>query len=151
MHHYLRYTLAVVLIPVSLFCARVPQARAGALKPEIWMSGGFVDASYHDSPLACARAGAGIEAFKHLTFGVCVQADRDRYFNFGYVGVVLPALGLFEPYGRFQAGRRDDLDDTALGWTAGLRVGNGTVNFLMEVHGVTQPGSSNGASVGVSF
>jgi len=149
MHHSARTTLAAVLL--FLLSTHATQARAGALKPELWISGGFVNASYHDSPLACGRAGAGIEAFKYATFGICVQADREHYFNFAYVGAVFPTIGLFQPYGRFQFGRRNDLDDTALGWTFGLRMGNGVVNFLMEAHGVTEPGSSNGASVGLSF
>ena len=151
MHHHVRYALFAVLVPMTLLCTRVPQARAGQVKPEVWVSVGIVDTSYHDDILSCLRGGGGIQVFNHFTAGGSGQVDRDHYFFFGYVGVVLPALGIFEPYGRFHVGRRDDLDDTALGWTVGVRVGNGAVNFLIEAHGVTEPGSSDGASLGLSF
>jgi hypothetical protein len=151
MHHHLRHALTAVLVPATLLFTLVPRAEAGQVKPEVWMTAGFVDPDYHDSPLAAGRAGGGIVAFTHVTAGASGQLDRDHYFYFGYVGVILPAIGVVEPYGRFHVGRRDDLDDTALGWTAGIRIGNGAASFLFEAYGVTEPGSCNGACVGISF
>jgi hypothetical protein len=149
MGHLLRAVIALGVALTATFAA-VP-ARSDGLCGEAWLSAGFVDTDYHGTPLSCFRAGAGLLVLQRFSLGGNVQADRDRYFLFAYAGVVLPAIGLIEPYGRFHAGRRDDLDETALGWTGGLRIGNGTVHLYIEAHGVLEPGYSNGGSVGIAF
>ncbi len=126
-------------------------AAAGRVRPEWWFGGGFTRSDYHDLHLAVGRAGVGAMFLEHVALGANIQADRERWFWMGYAGVILPAIGMIEPYARFHAGRRDDVEDTALGWTAGFRVGQGAVKLFVEAHGILEPGYGNGGSVGISF
>jgi hypothetical protein len=146
-------TRLVTAAVAAAFVLSIPArfARAGGVGGDVWLTGGFVSADYKDAYLACIRGGAGPEFLGRFSVGLSGQVDRERYFYFAYAGAVLPRVGMLEPYARFHAGRRDDVDDTALGWSAGVRIGNGTTYLLLEVHGVLEPGHSNGASMGVSF
>jgi hypothetical protein len=153
----MRSRIGVVYIAVAasaLLLAESRPARADGVKSELWLAGGFVEPDYPDtdeSLFAVLRAGGGAKFLDRLTLGASTQVDRAHYFYFAYAGVILPPIGLVEPYGRFHAGRRDDVSDTALGWTAGVRLGDGNVFLMIEVHGVIEPGSADGASLGVTF
>jgi hypothetical protein len=139
-----------VLVAVMLGSG-VP-ARAGrSVNPEWWLSGGVIDADYHDSALAVARGGVGVRVLRRFSVGADVQVDRVHWFGFGYAGVTLPAFGLLEPFGRFQVGRRDDVSDTALEWSAGLAFGEESVKLTLEVFGVLEPGSATGVCFGFAF
>ena len=129
-----------------------PGARADGVGKEIWIGGGVSWPSYHDdTPMACVRGGIGAVFLKHATLGVSAQADRYHVHYFADAGVILPPLGLLIPYGRFQVGRRDDRDATAMGWVGGVRVGDDAINFFVEAHGIFEPEKNIGASAGISF
>jgi hypothetical protein len=103
--------------------------------------------------MACIRGGISAVFVDHVMVGISGQADRDRIHYFGDAGVIFPLVWGIEPYARFQAGRRDDRDDTALGWAAGFRLGDtgNAVKFFVEGHGIVEPEENNGISAGISF
>jgi len=141
----------IAALALSVGVGFAPPARAAGVGTDFWLAGGFTKPSYNVDILACLRGGLGVDFLGRFSVGASTQVDRERYFYFAYAGVVLPRLGVLEPYARFHVGRRDDVDDTALGWSAGFRVGNGVVNLFIEGHGILEPGYGDGASVGLSF
>jgi len=143
--------ILVTALAAAPLAANAPVSRAGSVGSELWLAGGFVDADYSDYVKACIRGGAGATFFDRVGLGGSAQVDQIRYFYFGYAAVYFPQVGMLEPYGRFHVGRRDDIDETALGWTVGAGVGDGSVRVFIEAHGVYQPGYAYGASFGFSF
>jgi hypothetical protein len=133
---------------VLLLAADVAGARP--LRLEGWVGGGFAEPDYDEFPVAVGRIGLGVRVYNHVSLGASVQVDRDRWFGFGYAGLAVPEM-LLQPFARFYAGRRDDVSDVAYGWSAGLQIGPGRVKLFGEVHGIIQPGSGTGASLGISF
>jgi hypothetical protein len=128
-----------------------PPARADAPGKEVWIGVGVSWPDYHELAMACVRCGVGAVLVDHVTLGASVQGDRDRFHYFADAGLILPLVWHFEPYARFQIGRRDDRDDTATGWAAGFRVGEEAVRFFVEVHGIVEPEENHGVSAGISF
>ena len=118
---------------------------------EWWFGAGVNRPDYNDRYIAVGRAGVGLTVVEHFTLGANIQGDRDHWFGFGYVGVVLPAFGLVEPYGRFHYGRRDDINDDFMQWTAGLRYGVEEVKLYLEAFGIIEPGYGTGVCFGVTF
>lgn len=136
---------AALLLPGS------PSTAGQTVGMEWWIGGGFVNADYYHEPIAVLRGGAGAVVLERFTIGANLQADREHQFGFGYVGLILPAIRSVEPYGRFHFGRRDDIDDTALGWTGGFRYGERALKIYLEAFGVIEPGYGTGACFGITF
>jgi hypothetical protein len=130
--------------------ASAPRA-GGVLGAEVWLGAGVVRPDYNDGYISVGRVGAGVTVVKHFDFGANIQWDRDHWFGFGYVGVVLPAFGSVEPYGRFHYGRRNDIDDNFTEWTFGLRYGTDTAKLFLEAFGIIEPGYGDGVNFGVTF
>jgi hypothetical protein len=136
----------------ALFVVGASVARAGgAIGKEVWLGSGVNRPDYTEDYIAVFRVGGGLTAVERFTLGANLQADRDHWFAFGYVGVILPAFGLVEPYGRFHYGRRDDIDDDFMQWTAGLRYGVDEVGLYLEAFGIIEPGYGTGVCLGVIF
>jgi hypothetical protein len=148
--------LRICLIAVSLLLAVVVPigSRADVLGHEIWMGAGVSWPEYRDMASACARGGIGAILYNRVTLGVSAHADRERWYYFADAGLILPSVWGVEPYGRFQIGHRDDVDDTATGWVGGVRFGDpdgSNVHVFLEGHGVVEPQKNNGISFGLSF
>jgi hypothetical protein len=141
------------LAAALLFAALLSPAasRAGALGTEVWLGTGVSWPDYHEKPIACVRAGLGLVFRNVVGFGISGQADKDRVHYFGNASVTLPTIGLVEPYGRFEMGRRDDRDDTAWGWVAGLRTGEEAIRFYLEANQIVEPEKDFGLSIGIAF
>jgi hypothetical protein len=146
----LRATILAVTAAAA-FAAAPRAAFGGEFQHEVWLAGGFNNTDYADDVRACFRGGVGTVFEQYVGLGASVQVDRDRWYYFGYASVFLPKMGMLEPYARLHIGRRDDTDETAYGWTAGLKLGDAGVFLFIEAHGIRQPGYSDGASVGLSF
>jgi hypothetical protein len=130
----------------------VRTVHAGGIGKEIWVGAGAVWPDYHDrEAMAVVRGGVGMVIARHVTLGVSAQADRDRWYYFADTSVIFPAMGLIEPYARFQIGRRDDVDDTAMVWSAGVRTGEDSIRIFIEGFGVFEPAENYGGCVGISF
>jgi len=86
-----------------------------------------------------------------LTLGVSGQADNDHFHYFTDAGVILPGLGLFLPYGRYQFGRREDSNDNAWGWCAGIRLAGEGVSLYVEFNDIVEPESNRGVTLGIWF
>jgi hypothetical protein len=150
MHH--RFSLAVLFIVA--FAALPPAASAdtaGGIRPEVWIGGGVSYPEYHDVPEACGRGGIGAIFLDHLTLGVSAQADRDHVHYFADAGVILPEISFLVPYARFQYGRRDDRDDAAKGWAAGVRLEGDGISLYFEAHKIFEPEDDKGLSLGIWF
>jgi len=145
-----RCALILTLIVLALPAA---PARAGdpAIKPEVWIGGGVSYPDYHDVAETCGRGGIGAVFVEHLTLGASAQADRDHFHYFGDAGVILPQVWLFAPYGRYQFGRRDDRDENAWGWCAGLRLVGDGVCVYFEVNEILEPEFNKGLTMGIWF
>jgi hypothetical protein len=142
----------LMLVTLLAGCFSGPAVvRADTLHAEFWLSGGVLKPEYSDSPLAIGRAGVGAVIAEYVMVGVGGMVDRDHYWGFGYAGLALPAIGELQPFGRLYAGKRHHADDTAMGWSAGIRTGPSYVQLFVEVIGIIQPGSGLGGAVGVSF
>jgi hypothetical protein len=149
LRHFYRMVVGIALVG---FVLAASGARADGIGKEVWIGGGVSWPEYHDdTAMACLRGGIGAVFFNHVTLGASAQADRDHIYYFADAGLILPSLGLVVPYGRFQVGRRDDHDDTAMGWVGGVRVGDDVINFFVEAHGIFEPEKNLGASAGISF
>lgn len=145
-----RVVAAAIL--VLLFTAGASVARAGhTLGTEWWFGAGVNSPDYNDGSIAVGRAGLGVTAWRTLAVGANAQADRDHWFGFGYAGVIAPAIGSLEPYGRFHYGRRDDNNDDYSQWSAGVRYGVETLKVYVEVFGIIRPGSGTGICLGITF
>jgi hypothetical protein len=143
---------AILGAMAALSCLAAPSsARAGEFTHEVWAAGGFNNSDYAEDIRACLRGGVGAIFEDRVGLGASFQVDRDRWYYFGYASVFLPKFGMFEPYARLHIGQRDDVDETAYGWTAGLRMGDSGVYLFLEAHGIRQPGYSDGASFGICF
>ena len=144
---------AVVCAAVAAVMSGVASAaRAGdAIGTEWWFGGGFHDPEYHDGGMVTGRGGAGLVFLEHVDLGANLQFDRDRWFWFGYAGVILPAISSVEPFGRFHIGQRDDSSETNTQWSAGLRYGIPSVLFYVEVFRLIEPNEDKGACVGLIF
>lgn len=142
--------LLAALAAAALAGFSSPACAGRTLGTEWWVGGGFNRTDYDDN-LALIRGGGGLLLFEHVTLGANLQADRERWFGFGYAGLLFPEIGGVEPYGRFHAGRRDDLDDDAFGWTGGVRYGPNAVKLYFEVFGVIEPGYGTGFCIGIAF
>jgi hypothetical protein len=129
----------------------VPASAGRSVGTEWWLGGGFNRPDYRDGQVAVIRGGGGVLFFEHVGIGANLQADREHWFAFGYASIIFPAIASVEPYGRFHAGQRDDVDDTALGWTGGLRTGDGKVKLFVEAFGVIEPGYGTGVAIGITF
>lgn len=149
--HVRRVLLLVAAVVGSLSIAIATDAGAASVGTEIWIGGGFSFPDYSDDVRACARGGLGVIFMDHVTLGISGQADREHFYYFGDTSVVGPALGLIEPYGRFQVGRRDDTGDTAMAWAAGLRMGDGMLYFFLEASDIFEPESDFGICGGISL
>jgi len=138
-------TLIISILPLA--------ARAGGIevKPEVWMGGGVSWPDYHAHSEACARGGFGGVFAKHFTLGISGQVDRDRFHYFADGGVILPQVSFFEAYGRYQFGRRDDRDDNAWGWCAGIRMLGEGINLYLEASEILEPEFNKGLSLGIWF
>ncbi len=139
----------LILALVASLLSAAP-AGAATARFEGWFGGGFVNPDYDPNPLAVARGGLGVRFVDHISLGGSFQADRDHSFGFGYAGLTLPET-LLEPFARFYAGRRDDVSDTAYGWSVGLQTGPGQVKLFADVHGIIQPGHGVGVCLGFTF
>ena len=148
-HTHRRLLLRAAFLFATLI---VPAAsRAGDIGTEAWFGSGISWPDYRDEPIVCARGGLGL-LFKNVVgLGISGQADKDRFHYFGNASVILPAVGLFQPYGRFEVGRRDDRDDTAWGWAAGLRTGEEAIRFYLEANQIVEPDQDFGLTIGIAF
>jgi hypothetical protein len=146
-----RVPILLVLAIVFSLVLPVRASAQGTVGTEIWLGGGISWPDYADSGMASARGGLGVVFFRHLGIGISGQADRERYYYFADATLILPTTGLLEPYARFHIGRRDDTDDTATGWTGGVRMGEDAMRFFIEAHGIAEPEHVFGMSVGISF
>lgn len=147
-----RIILLLVVVGILGFSLLVAtDAAAGSVGTELWMAGGFSFPDYADIVRACARGGVSVVFMDRFTLGVSGQADRDRYYYFGDASILLPPMGLTVPYARFQVGRRDDVSDTAMGWAAGLRLGEENLSFFLEAHQIFEPDNNFGFSGGISY
>lgn len=144
---------ARIILGVSLLVLLLIPAvgRAGAVGSEIWIGAGASWADGHEKGMACLRGGAGVVFARHFTLGLSAQADRNRYYYFADSSVIFPPLGLMEPYARFFIGRRDDVDDSAMGWAAGFRTGEDAIRVFLEGYGIFEPEGNYGVCVGISF
>jgi hypothetical protein len=150
MQHTRHLSIALVLLSLLLV---PPPAVAGGIGKEIWVGAGWAWPEYEDDDgaMACARGGIGALIGRHAGLGVSAYADRKRAYFFADASIFLPPLGLVEPYGRFQYGRRDDRDDAAMGWVLGARTGQESVRFFLEGHQIFEPEDNYGFSLGISF
>ena len=126
-------------------------AHAGDIKPEVWFGAGVSYPDYHDVSEAMVRGGIGGVFAEHFTLGVSGQADRDRWHYFVDGGVILPEVWFLVPYGRYQFGRRDDRDDNAWGWCAGLRLMGESISVYVEANEILEPEFNKGLSFGLWF
>jgi hypothetical protein len=138
-------TLILSLLPMA--------ARAGGIevKPEVWIGGGVSYPDYHARAETCGRGGFGAVFAEHFTLGISGQADRDRFHYFVDGGVILPQVSFFVPYGRYQFGRRDDLDDNAWGWCAGIRMLGEGINLYVEFSEILEPEFNKAVTLGIQF
>ena len=144
--------LRFIIVTLVAVMTWAPNVRAGeVVRPEFWVGGGVSWPDYHDTAEACARGGIGAVFKDHLTLGISGQADRDHFHYFADGGVILPEIGLLVPYGRYQFGRRDDSDDNATGWCAGVRLEGEGVSFYVEFHQIMEPDDNKGMSLGIWF
>jgi len=147
-----RFSLAVLFI--AAFAALPPgasAATAGEIRPEVWIGGGVSYPEYHSAAETCGRAGIGAIFLDHLTLGASAQIDRDHAHYFADAGVILPEVWFLVPYGRFQYGRRDDRDDAAKGWAAGVRLEGDGASLYFEAHQIFEPEDDKGLSLGIWF
>jgi hypothetical protein len=150
MQHPLRARIIPALSLVALLL--LPSgAKAGSVGKEFWVGGGAGWPEDNSKAGANIRGGAQLIFARHFTLGVSGQADRERYYYFADSSIIFPPLGMVEPYGRFQVGRRDDVDDTAMGWAAGLRMGEDSIRVFAEGYGIFEPAGNYGVCVGISF
>lgn len=124
---------------------------AGDVHSEVWIGGGVSYPDYHGAAEACGRGGIGAVFREHFTLGISGQADRDHFHYFADAGVILPEVSFVVPYGRFQFGRRDDRDDNAMGWAAGVRVEGEVMSLYFEAHQIFEPEDNKGLSLGIWF
>ncbi|HET6462931.1 MAG TPA: hypothetical protein VFH33_03950 [Candidatus Krumholzibacteria bacterium] len=138
-------TLIISLLPWA--------ARAGGIEvtPEVWIGGGVSWPVYHAHSEACGRGGFGAVFAQHVTLGISGQADRDHFHYFVDGGVILPQVWFLVPYGRYQFGRRDDRDDNAWGWCAGMRLLGEGINFYVEASEILEPEYNKALSLGIQF
>jgi len=148
---YCERLLLLVILASGLLPVFATNARAGSIGTELWLGGGFSYPDYASGVRACARGGIGVVFKDHLALGVSSQVDRDHYHYFGDISVVLPPVGLSEPYARFQIGRREDVNDTAMGWAAGLRWGEDNLYFFLEANEIFEPEDSFGFTGGIAY
>lgn len=138
-----------VTLLVALALSRA--ARAGDISPEVWIGGGASWPDYHGTSESCARAGIGAVFAGHLTLGASGQADRDHFHYFADGGVILPEIWFFVPYGRYQFGRRDDRDDNAWGWCAGIRLEGEGISLYVEASEILEPEFNKSLTLGIWF
>lgn len=138
----------IILAALTLLPQR---AHADAIGKDIWLGAGASWPDYRDKAMACVRGGAGVLLARHFTLGISGQADRDHTWYFGDASVILPALGMLEPYGRFQIGRRDHAGENSMAWSAGVRLGEDTIRIFAEGYGIFEPEDNYGACFGISF
>lgn len=148
MHH--RFSLALLFLVATLPFGASPVV-AGAIHPEVWIGGGVSYPAYHNAAEACGRGGIGAVFRDHFTLGVSGQADRDRFHFFADAGVILPEVWFLVPYGRFQYGRRDDRDDAAKGWAAGIRLEGDGISLYVEANQIFEPEDDKGLTLGIWF
>jgi hypothetical protein len=147
----MRHTLVVLSIVVLAALLPPRAALAGSVGTEVWVGGGASWLQGRDKPMACVRGGAGIVFARYFAIGASGHGDRDNSYYFADATVIFPKLGLYEPYGRFHFGRRDHSSDDAMGWTAGLRLGEDAVQIFLEGYGIIEPDENYGAVFGISF
>ena len=123
----------------------------GPVGKDFWVGGGVSWPDYREKAIACMRGGLGAVFFDHITLGISGHVDRERFHYFVDTSVISPPIGLMEVYGRFQIGRRDDRDDTAMGWAAGIRTGEDAIRVFVEGYSIFEPQENYGACVGISF
>jgi hypothetical protein len=150
MHQRFSPTILLIAFLIATL-ARVSPVLAGDVHPEVWIGGGVSYPDYHGAAEACGRGGIGAVFMDHVTLGVSGQADRDHFHYFADAGVILPEVSFLVPYGRFQFGRRDDRDDNAMGWAAGVRVAGDVMSLYFEAHQIFEPEDNKGLSVGIWF
>jgi hypothetical protein len=139
---------STLLTLAGLFAA---PAHAGDIKPEVWLGGGASWPDYHGASETMARAGIGAVFASHVTLGASGQADRDHFHYFADAGVILPQVWFLVPYGRYQFGRRDDRDDNAWGWCAGIRLVGEGISVYVEANEILEPEFNKGLSLGIWF
>ncbi len=148
MQHTRQISIALVLLSLLVV---PPPAVAGGIGKEVWIGAGWSWPGYGEGVMACARGGIGAVFARYLGLGISAQADLDHAYYFADASVFLPPLGLIEPYGRFQYGKRDDKDDAAMGWAAGIRTGQESIRLYLEGHQILEPEDNYGFSIGISF
>lgn len=143
----------MVICMIAALCA-APPAQAGRIVTgaEFWAGGGVLDADYHGEVLAAAKGGAGLRLLEVIGVGAAVQFDKDHTFALGYAGFY-PLRGRFlKPFARFELGARTDLTgEAAVGWTAGIEMGEPTMNAFVAYSGITTPGSVDAFYFGFIF
>jgi hypothetical protein len=150
MHQRFSPTILLIAFLIATL-AHVSPVLAGDVHPEVWIGSGVSYPDYHGAAEACGRGGIGAVFMDHVTLGVSGQADRDHFHYFADAGVILPEVSFLVPYGRFQFGRRDDRDDNAMGWAAGVRVAGDVMSLYFEAHQIFEPEDNKGLSVGIWF
>lgn len=147
----MRRRLSVSLLAGLLVAAAWPARASRTIGSEWWLGGGFYKPDYNEEHLAVIRGGGGLLVLERITLGACLQADRERWFGSGYAGVLFPEISAVGPYVRFHAGQRNDVSDTVLSWTGGLRFGDRGAELYVEAFGIIEPGYGTGVCVGFSF
>jgi hypothetical protein len=148
MHHRITALIATLATLAGLSAAPV---YAGEIKPEVWFGGGVSYPDYHEISETMGRGGVGAVFAGHFTLGISGQVDRDRFHYFADGGVILPEVWFLVPYGRYQYGRRDDRDDAAWGWCAGLRLVGESISVYVEANEILEPEFNKGLSFGIWF
>ena len=148
----MQHTRHLVTVLLLLGSLALPSSSAALdVGNEIWMGAGFSWPDYGDGAMACARGGFDLVFERYVGLGLSAQADRDRIHYFGHASVFFPRFDMLEPYGRFQYGRRDDGDDTAMGWAVGLRAGVDSIRAYLEFHQIFEPENNYGVTLGIAF
>jgi hypothetical protein len=147
----MQHRIASLVLLATLIGLSASPARAGDITPEVWLGGGVSWPDYHHASETLGRGGIGAVLAEHFTLGISGQADRDHFHYFADGGVILPQVWFLVPYGRYQWGRRDDRDDNAWGWCAGLRLVGEGISVYVEASEILEPEFDKALTLGIWF
>lgn len=154
-NHRMRYRIITCALAAAVAILGSPaDARAGRILTgaEIWGGAGALEADYRDNVLASTRFGAGLRFVEYIGIGGSFQIDKEKGFVLAYVGVYPARSWFIKPFGRFDVGSRtDSTGETALGWTAGVEMGERTMNVYLAYSGITTPGQVDAVNFGLIF